>query len=137
MPSRRMSHDHCSGCVDTWIRRKHFQNTVGGEADILKSSRPPPTRVSKSSIFDVASYDSFTGKGGAEVADVRQVICGLPETPMDHEQEREWSSAAWKAQLSEVLGTSTIVETCIEGWWRPLQNVAQASSDMTHQLCPV
>ena len=102
----------------------------------MKGFRPPPAGVSKSSVFDVASYDCLSGKGSAEVADVRQVVGGLPEAPMNHEQEREWSSAAREAQLSEVLGTFTIVETSIEGWWRPLQNIAQASSEMIHGFYP-
>jgi hypothetical protein len=98
---------------------------VGREADILKRSRPAAARVSQPSVFEVAGDDSFAGEGGAEVANMVQVICGLPETAMDYEQEREGSLAIREAQLSKVLRIWAVLNTPMEGRRRPLQDVAQ------------
>ena len=99
---------------------------IDGEADILKSSRPTTPRISEPSVFEVAGNDSLAGERGTKVANVRQVVYGLPETTMDHEQEREWSSTRRKAQLSKVLRARPIIDALIVVWWRSLQDVAQA-----------
>ena len=99
---------------------------VGREADVLKRSRPATAGISEPSVFEVAGDDSFAGKGSAEVADMRQVICGLPETAVNHEQEREWSPAIGEAQLSEVLRILTVLDAFVEVRRRSLQNVAQS-----------
>ena len=106
---------------------------IGREANILKSSRPATTRISEPSIFEVAGNDSLTGEGRADVANVRQVICRLPETAMDHEQERERSPANREAQLSKVLRIMTILDALIEPRRISLQDIAQASSEMKIQ----
>jgi len=93
---------------------------IGREANILKSSRPATTGISEPSIFKVAGNYSLAGEGGAEVANVRQVICGLPETAVDYEQEREWSLANREAQLSKVLRVMAILDTLIEARRRSL-----------------
>ena len=66
---------------------------VSREANIQKRSRPAAARISEPSVFEVAGDDSFAGKGSADVANVRQVIRGLPETAMNYEQQRERSLA--------------------------------------------
>jgi hypothetical protein len=62
---------------------------VSSEADIMKGTRPATTRVSEPSIFEIAGDDSFAGEGSTEITNVLQVICRLPETAMDYEQERK------------------------------------------------
>jgi len=44
---------------------------ISREADILKRSGPAAARISDQAVFEVAGDDSFAGKGGAEVANVR------------------------------------------------------------------
>jgi len=44
---------------------------ISRETDILKRSRPTATVISDPSVIEVAGDDSFAGKGGAEVANVR------------------------------------------------------------------
>jgi hypothetical protein len=97
---------------------------VSREADILKSSRPTATRVSEPSVFEVASGDSFACESSAEVTNVRQVICGLPETAVDHEQEWEGPLAFRETQLCKVLKIMAVLDPLIKGRWRPLQDVA-------------
>ncbi len=93
---------------------------VGRETDILEGPRPSTAKISEPSVFEVAGDDSFTGEGSAEVANVLQVIFGLPETPMDYEQERKGPSAIRESQLSKVLGIWAVSDTPIEGRRRPL-----------------
>ena len=45
---------------------------------------------------------------------------------MDHKQEREWSLADRKTQLSEVVRTRAVTDTTIETRWKPLQYVSQS-----------
>ena len=56
-----------------------------------------------------------------------QVIHRLPETTMDHEQEREGTGAGRKAQLSKLLRTIAVLDAIIEIRCRSFQDVAQAS----------
>jgi len=107
---------------------------IGREANILESSKPATARISEPSIFEVAGNDSLAGEGGAEVANVRQVICGLPETAVDHVQEREGSPSNREAQLCKELRIRPILDTFIEARRRSLQDVAQASVKVTHRF---
>jgi hypothetical protein len=51
---------------------------------------------------------------------VLQVICGLPETAMDYEQDWEGSRAVRYAQLGKMLRTLAVLDTFMKGWWRPV-----------------
>ncbi len=52
---------------------------------------PAAVGVSETPVFEVARDCSLAGRAGAESANVLQIIGGLPETTMNHEEEREGS----------------------------------------------
>jgi hypothetical protein len=79
-----------------------LENGVGCETDVLKSSRPTTTRVADPPVFEVARDNSLRSEGGAEMPNVGQVILGLPETPVDNEEQGERSFAVGKPKLSEL-----------------------------------
>ena len=109
---------------------------VSCEANILKGSGPAATGVSEPSVFEIAGDNSFAGKGRAEVANVSQVVCRLPETAMDYKQEREVSPILGEPQLTKVLRVNAVPYALIERRRRPRQDVAQATPQMMTRLEP-
>ena len=100
--------------VEAWVRRCCLDNFAGCEADVLKGSRPAPSRVSDPSVFYVTCDNSFGGESGAEMTDVRQVVDGLPETTMDDKEDREGSLAFRKSKLSELIWGIAIADPFVE-----------------------
>jgi hypothetical protein len=110
MASGGMAYDGCPNMVEAWIVRHFLENVASCETDVLESSRPTATRVADSPVLYVACDYSLGGEGGAEMADMRQVIASLPETAVDNEEQRERSFAFRKSKLSELSRVIAVIQ---------------------------
>lgn len=86
MTAGRMADDRCSGSIEARVLGHRLENVASCETHVLEGSRPTATRVADSPVLYVACDYSLGGEGGAEMADMRQVIASLPETTVDNEE---------------------------------------------------
>ncbi len=137
MSTGRVPDDGCVGGVEARIIRHCLKNTAGRKTDVLKGSRPTATRVADPPVFYVARDYSLGGEACAEMTNMRQVIAGLPETAMDHEEQREWSFAYRKPNLSELIGIIAVSDPQVENGWGPVEDGAQSFLARKRSFCIV
>jgi hypothetical protein len=91
-----------------------LENVASCETDVQKSSRPTTARVANPSVFYAGRDYSFVGEGGAEMSYVRQVVCGLPETTMDNEEQGKRSFTIGKPKIRELTRISAVGDPQVE-----------------------
>ncbi len=91
-----------------------MENVPGCETDVLKGSWPATAGVADPSVFQVARDNSLRSEGGAEMPNVGQVILGLPETPVDNEEQGERSFAVGKPKLGELTRIVAVTDPQVE-----------------------
>src|SRR2546427_12862086 len=128
MTTGRMSNDRCPRLVEAWINGQILENVASGEANVVKSSGSTTARVSDPPVFYVGGDNSRRCEGGAEMADVREVILGLPETAVDNEEQWKRSFALGKPELSELARIIAIANPNVEKRWAPIQDIVQGFS---------
>ena|SRR2546422_1389485 len=128
MATGRVANYGCPGPVEARVGRRCLEHVACCEADVLKGSRPATAGVADPPVFYIACDYSFSGEGGAEMPDVRQVISGLPETAMDNEEQRKRSFAIGKPELGELARIIAIANPNVEKRWAPIQDIAQGFS---------
>src|SRR2546428_1200933 len=114
MATGRVANYGCPGPVEARVGRRCLEHVACCEADVLKGSRPATAGVADPPVFYIACDYSFSGEGGAEMPDVRQVISGLPETAMDDEKQRERSIALGKSKFSELVRVTAVANSHVE-----------------------
>src|SRR5262245_12399348 len=88
----------------------HVEPVVGGEVrevraaqcDVVEGARPTAAGLADASKFEVPGCQSSGGERRAQVANVRQVVLGAPESAMDHNRHGVWPSSGRYAQLAEL-----------------------------------
>ncbi len=83
-------------------------------ADVLEGSGIAAAGVSETAVFEIARDDSVAGEAGAEGANVLQIIGGLPETIMNHKEQREGSLAFGVSQLGKLARVSTVPNSLVK-----------------------